>query len=128
MLLKVVHSRIARSRSVSVVAMVATAQVGCAGICREPTMCEAASRAICGCGETHLGGRSPGRVRGGLNAGLTWGSSLAVILPVGDPGLFSWPWGLGTLLPTIYASANGRRRLLVGSSWCRTRWGRQRSC
>ena len=74
-------------------------------------MCEAASRAICGCGETHLGGRSPGRVRGGLNAGLTWGSSLAVILPVGDPGLFSWPWDLGTFLPTI-------TRRLVGVGSC----------
>ena len=85
MLLRVVHSRIACSRRSDVVAMVVTAQVGCAGICREPTMCEAASRAICGCGETHLGGRSPGRVKGGLNAGLTWGSSLAVNLLVGDP-------------------------------------------
>ena len=86
MLLKVVHSRIARSRSVSVVAMVATAQVGCAGICREPTMCEAAPRAVCGCGETHLGGRPPGRVKGGLNAGFVWGSSLVVNPVVGDPG------------------------------------------
>ena len=49
-------------------------------------MCEAASRAVCGCGETHLGGRSPGRVKGGLNAGFMWGSSLVVNPLVGDPG------------------------------------------
>ena len=42
MLVKVVHSKIARSRSVSVVAMLVTVQVGCAGIYSEPTMCEAA--------------------------------------------------------------------------------------
>ena len=85
MLLRFVHSRIACSR-INVAAMVSTVRVGCAGICREPTMCEAASRAICGCGETHLGGRPPGRVKGGLNAGFMWGSSLVVNPLVGDPG------------------------------------------
>ena len=33
-----------------------------------------------------MGGRSPGRVKGGLNAGFMWGSSLVVNPLVGDPG------------------------------------------
>ena len=45
---------------------------------------------------------------------------LLSILLVGGKGpiflLVSWPWDLGTFLPTIYASSGRRGQLLVGSS------------